>query len=453
MKNVFLLVFLVFGLASCLVSCSSVSPIANQNVKSENFNWDPLFISVMQGPTTKTSSIINFVMPKNYEYDLVVTEKLTNKIIQDAVYGQRISSKKYSPWKVVELELKNLKLDTSYFLQIEISDGRKKLIEKREFSTLDTDKKDLKFMLGSCMSDGYADVGNLIWPAILKHDPQFYLLIGDQVYADIYSSRYLGVSSDPRHVWERYIDSRLSLAIFRQKKLRPVYAIWDDHDYGVNNGDKSYPHKYEVKKIFRDFYPLSDDINIASGPGTSFSLELGGQKFYFLDDRTFRDANDQKDGYHFGYQQSQWLFDSIKKFSNTNGVWLISGDQFFGAYHPYESFEGNHPERFNYFLNTLKEIGKKVVFISGDRHLVELMQIESEALGYTSYELTSSGIHSTIYPGSLAKAPNTRRIGGVDGVNNFAIIQSTSSPGNFQIKMESYNEKNELLLSKNLEIK
>lgn len=444
MKIAFLLVF--------LVSCS-VRPIMNKNVKSENFNWDPLFVSVMQGPTTKTSSLINFVMPKNFEYDLVVTDKSSNEILQNAVYGHKVNSKKYSPWKIVEVELKNLKLGTNYSLQIEITNGRKKLVEIREFSTLDTEKKDLKFMLGSCMSDGYSHIGDKIWPAILKHDPQFYLLIGDQVYADIYNSRYLGVSADPRHVWERYIDSRLRLAIFRQKKLKPVYAIWDDHDYGVNNGNKNYPHKHEVKKIFRAFYPISEDRHIESGPGASFSMELGGQKFYFLDDRSFRDPNDEKDGYHFGYQQSQWLFDSLKKLSNTNGVWLISGDQFFGAYHPYESFEGNHPERFSYFLKKLKEIGKKVVFISGDRHLVELMQIGPEALGYTTYELTSSGIHSTLYPGSLVKAPNKRRIGGVDGVNNFAIINSQLTGNSFQIQLRSFNEKNQLLLSKDLMVK
>lgn len=440
-----LMLLLILLLAAC-----AATPIRNQANLAKNFNWDPNFLSVMQGPTTQTRTVINFVMPKSAEHDLVVTEKESGKIIQDAVYGQKASSRSYSPWKVVEVELQNLKLGTEYQLQIELSNGKKKLQETREFTTLNTEQKDLKFMLGSCMSDSYSQVGDQIWPAILKHDPQFYLLIGDQVYADIYSSRYLGVAADPRHIWERYIDSRLSVALFRQKKLKPVYAIWDDHDYGENNGDKSFPYKMQVKDIFRTFYPLATDSQLEVGPGVAFALELGNQKFYFLDDRSFRDSNEKKDGDHFGLQQRQWLYQSLKNFSGQNGIWLISGDQFFGAYHPFESFEGNHSLQFREFLNQLKSIGKKVVFASGDRHLVELMQIGPKELDYQTYEITSSGLHSTLYPGSLASAPNPRRVGGVDGVNNFAIINSTVSSEGLKIKLNSFNEKNQLLISTDL---
>ena len=436
-----------------ILSACAVTPIKNRGMQNPDFNWNSSFISVMQGPTTKTSSIINFVMPKNAEYDLVVLEKNSGKIILNAIYGKKTSSRKYSPWKVVELEIHNLKFNTEYQLQIEITDGRKKLLETRYFSTLDTENQNLNFMLGSCMSDSFSEVGDVIWPAILARNPQFYFLIGDQVYADVYSSRYLGIPADPRHVWERYIDSRFSVALFRQKKLKPVYAIWDDHDFGENDGGKSYPYKNEVKDIFRTFYPLSNSPQIEQGPGVAFSLKLGNQKFYFLDDRTFRDSNEEKNGYHFGPEQRQWLFNSLKNYSSQTGIWLISGDQFFGGYHPFESFEGNHNFQFKEFLNQLKATGKRVVFASGDRHLVEYMKIDSQELGHTTFELTSSGIHSSLYPGALKSAPNPRRIGGVDGVNNFAIINSQVTENGFLIKMNSFNESNQLLIGKEFLIK
>jgi alkaline phosphatase D len=32
-----------------------------------------------------------------------------------------------------------------------------------------------------------------------------------------------------------------------------VIGVWDDHDYGLNNGDKNFPLKNEVRDIFLDF--------------------------------------------------------------------------------------------------------------------------------------------------------------------------------------------------------
>ena len=32
-----------------------------------------------------------------------------------------------------------------------------------------------------------------------------------------------------------------------------IIGVWDDHDYGLNNGDKNFPLKNEVRDIFLDF--------------------------------------------------------------------------------------------------------------------------------------------------------------------------------------------------------
>jgi len=33
----------------------------------------------------------------------------------------------------------------------------------------------------------------------------------------------------------------------------PIIGIWDDHDYGCNNADKTFSKKHEVREIFLDF--------------------------------------------------------------------------------------------------------------------------------------------------------------------------------------------------------
>ncbi len=33
----------------------------------------------------------------------------------------------------------------------------------------------------------------------------------------------------------------------------PVVGVWDDHDYGINNGDKTFTKKAALRDIYLDF--------------------------------------------------------------------------------------------------------------------------------------------------------------------------------------------------------
>lgn len=443
----FLLILLSF-----LAACSSTNPL-KMNQNAEGFNWEDNFISIMQGPSVEDRTVINFMIPKSLKYEVIVFEKIGRKVLPDAVASESTFTRDYSPWKVIEVEVSGLKTGVDYLFVVNLYNGKSSITEVREFSTLNTSDKNLKFMIASCMSDSYAYVGNLSWPSVLKNDPQFYLLIGDQVYADIYGFRYLNVAADERQLWQRYVSSRNSLALYRQQKLKPIYALWDDHDYGKNNGDKTYKYKNEAKSIFRNFFPVPNYSNINLGPGVSFSMEMGSQNFYFLDNRYFRDSNENKSGEHFGQEQTRWFFEQLNSSKQNLGHWIISGDQFFGGYHPFESFEGNHPEKFKLFLDGIRKSKKKVVFVSGDRHLVELMKIDQKEIGHQTYEFTSSGFHSHLYPGALIGSKNMRRMDGVDGRYNFAIMESKVSNENFEIFFRSMSQTNLTLLKHNLQVK
>lgn len=32
-----------------------------------------------------------------------------------------------------------------------------------------------------------------------------------------------------------------------------IIGVWDDHDYGINDGDKTYPFKNQTREVFLDF--------------------------------------------------------------------------------------------------------------------------------------------------------------------------------------------------------
>ena len=53
----------------------------------------------------------------------------------------------------------------------------------------------------------------------------------------------------------------------------PMVAIWDDHDYGLNDAGAEFVKRDEAKQLFLDFYsvPQSDARRSRNGLYTSYS--------------------------------------------------------------------------------------------------------------------------------------------------------------------------------------
>jgi hypothetical protein len=104
----------------------------------------------------------------------------------------------------------------------------------------------------------------------------------------------------------------------------------------------------------------------------------------------------------------------------------LNGSVFFGAYGEFESFEGDYPTNFREFLSLIKTSGARVAFASGDVHYSEIMDIEPELLGYPTFELVSSSIHSLTLPGHHERFKNPRRRD-ADSSHNFMIFDGEFS--------------------------
>src|ERR1051325_2206814 len=81
-----------------------------------------------------------------------------------------------------------------------------------------------------------------IFGTMASHQPDFTMLLGDNIYYDLG-----GVQAQTEaDFWTAYKTNRDS---FFQSFANhtPIYAIWDDHDYGTDNSDSSYP----LKKLSR----------------------------------------------------------------------------------------------------------------------------------------------------------------------------------------------------------
>jgi alkaline phosphatase D len=395
---------------------------------------------ILQGPTTENKTILSVALPVDMDVDYKFYEERTKLANEIKI---KLSSKKFkdSSWRVDHIKLSELKPGILYTLIVKDQQG--KVLDERTFSSFKGKATELNFMLASCLTDTYDELARKIWPQVFTHKPEVIFLIGDVVYADIYNGIYLGRPAPPDHLWERFMDARNTVPLYKIDHLVPVYAIWDDHDFGVNDGDSTYAYKNESLINFNVFFPVLKSKQLESGPGLSHVLRVAGQEFYFLDNRYFRSPS--KKGAHFGDEQLKWFFENVSK--SDEPMWIISGDQFFGAYHPYESLEGSHPKEFKTFMEQLKKVKRNFIFASGDRHLVEIMQIPKAEVGLDTYELTSSGIHSKVFEGSLERNPNPRRIDGKDGVENFMMIKSENREGALKVEARSFDSHNNELVN------
>jgi alkaline phosphatase D len=321
-----------------------------------------------------------------------------------------------------------------------------KVIDQRLIGKGQMEENKLNLAVASCMDDYYSKSFK-IWDALAKRNPEYLLLIGDNVYADKTDQTGSSVETDPEVLWKRYTDVRLSLPLYFQEKLIPVHALWDDHDYGANNAGKDYKYKEASAEIFNAFMAqeLSDD-EFEKGFGVGGILTLGDFNLYFLDARFYREP--EKEGSELGPDQFAWLQTKMKE--EVTPSLLIKGDQFFGGYHPFESYEGSHPQEFLRLVEDLKKQTTPFVFISGDRHLSEIMQFPRALFGKPSFEITSSPIHAKMYPDN--KDENPWRVIANQAKFNFTMIQNLAQEDHWFMNVENIGENGEVIYRRELAV-
>ena len=153
----------------------------------------------------------------------------------------------------------------------------------------------------------------------------------------------------------------------------PFFHIWDDHDFGANNADKTFPAKAEALQAFQEYYPTPLLANPEAGIWHNF--RYGQAEFFMLDCRSNRDAAGDPDGPDKSMLngddipngQKEWLLQGLLQ---STAVWkfIISGVPFNPTCKPPDSW-GAYPTERQEILDFIDEheIGG-VIVISGDAH-------------------------------------------------------------------------------------
>jgi alkaline phosphatase D len=203
------------------------------------------------------------------------------------------------------------------------------------------------------------------------------------------------------------------------------YAIWDDHDYGPNDTNRSFVFKGAALELFQRYWANPSYGLPPNTPGIFTTFSYLDADFFLLDDRWFRSADrivGDPDKTMLGAAQLDWLKQALVA-STATFKFIANGSQLLNDANRYEGWQNFKSER-EAFIDWLGRQGVTgVVFLSGDRHHTELLKRERPG-SYPFYELTCSPLTSAPRTNDDER-DNTLRVPGtlVMGQRNFCTLE------------------------------
>ena len=282
----------------------------------------------------------------------------------------------------------------------------------------------IKIGLGSCLDQDYPQP---IWQSIKKEDLNYFIFLGDNVYGD---TRYGSLR-------------KMKSAYDKQKKVLPdflndisIFSIWDDHDFGINDGGADYRFKRRAQELYLDFWEITKDDDRSNREGIYFSKnEIFFDKkfkFIFFDTRFFRSKlkgkksnyieNIEPDATILGNSQWTWLENELK--SDFDFLFVFSSIQIIAKDHRFEKWSNFPNERAKLF-ELLEQFNDKTILFSGDRHRAGIYRKNG------IIEVTSSSMNK---PGSSFNETDSYLIGKTYPQENYGVIEILENTIHIKIK-------------------
>ncbi len=317
------------------------------------------------------------------------------------------------------------------------------------FTTLNAQEKTFTISFGSCHKHTKPESDEIL-DAIATQKPNVFIWLGDIVY---------GKDGDAADLTAKYNQLKNKSSYQKLLQHTKVLAIWDDHDYGINNGDANYKNKIKSLVDFSAFADLNNAEEVVQRGGAyqhyAFIQNDIKISVTLLDNRFFRTpylgeniagqiSNTQ--GELLGEQQWHWL-EKILENSTADIHIFASGIQFLSNKHRFEKW-ANYPQERRRFLSLLKKHQIKTpIFLSGDRHHSELSILKEKDMVLA--DITSSGMTEAISWNN--KEPNPYRIGEVVTQHSYASL--TVDLNTLKSIVSFHDIRGEKITSKELELK
>ena len=305
---------------------------------------------------------------------------------------------------------------------------------------------------GSCL---HQDRSMAILKTIEKKELDLFMFIGDNVYGDqedgeldklirTYKQQYNNLENFLKNVSTEF--------------------IWDDHDFGINDGGSNYRYKDRAKELFLETWkiPSNDPRRLRDGLYFDKMIKKNGLKVHliFLDNRSFKSEWKLTDEFNkegkeryvkdfnpektlLGKKQWQWLKDKLNEDSDIKII--LSSLQILSLGHGWESWDKLPLERERLF-DLIDESNVSNLFIlSGDRHRGGFYRFKTND-NNDIFEFTSSSLNLPIPFNTEEKGP--LRIGSTYRKANFGVVRIFED----KVVMELTSNKGKVVNSLSLEI-
>jgi alkaline phosphatase D len=350
---------------------------------------------------------------------------------------------------VNKFTLSNLEPGTQYAYQIAFNNKLIVFDYPLVFKTLDlwqhrTDAPDFTFATGSCnyINEEKFDrpgkafgAASDIFNVIADQQPNMMLWLGDNTY----------LREPDWNTWKgivhRYNHTRAHPKMQRLLANCNHYAIWDDHDFGPNDGNGSFIHKNLTLEAFK-LYWANPSYGLPNLPSIISQFRYSDAEFFLLDNRYYRTASDLKSVpiQILGKEQIDWLIQALK-YSDATFKFVAIGGQFLNTAGVYENHANYELER-NTLIKRLKEEQiMNVVFLTGDRHHSELSKLEDGV--FVLYDLTVSPLTARAF---FNEEDNQLRVDGtLFNEQSFALVSVQGSKDNRILKIRLLDQTGKLI--------
>ena len=262
--------------------------------------------------------------------------------------------------------------------------------------------------IGSCADE--KDGTQKLLRTIAGLHPDAVAFIGDTPYID---------TTDLARQRKRYGEFFSQPGMAEWLSSTPLAAVWDDHDFGLNDTDGRLKGKERSLQAFREWH-----ANASFGTGTEgvyHRLRLGPMEVFMLDTRWFArtarcapaDAVDPVIGGAadaataggwtlLGRQQWTWLREGLAASTAPIKV-IVSSMVFNSSVRPLKTdYWGMYPEEYARLMRLVRDVPGGVVLVSGDVHTSRLLlHPTASTAGRDLWEIVSSPMHAGVHDSSL----------------------------------------------------
>jgi alkaline phosphatase D len=225
------------------------------------------------------------------------------------------------------------------------------------------------------------------------------LMLGDNVYSN---------TNDPI-IQRRFFFDQRNMSGWRGLSPHvPIYAIWDDHDYGPDNSDGTLPGKERALRTFQQVW-ANPSYGEPDNPGVYFKFTRGDVEFFMLDGRYHRDPNLATNLAHktmLGDRQLAWFKRELAASKATLKI-LVSGGEW-QAHGTEDSWRSFKRERDEIFQVIQDHAIQGVLLLSGDRHYTGAYQVEGKWIEVTTGPIGSAPATARNAPESFLNFSSTK---------------------------------------------